>query len=528
MGGLFFYTGAIGFGIGVFLQTLFEFPKEVALLVLVVSFTLAILWRRKNMSRRSLMFCMSVFFLLFAVGIFRAQLTVWHESAFAPLEETEVTIEGVVVREPDVRENTQHLYVKERESGELILITTDRFLEVNYGDVVKVKGTVEKPETFETDLGRTFNYPGYLRAHGVTHRISFAEVQVISRGEGNLGIVFLLNLKHRFMSSLEAFVPEPAAGLGEGLLLGAKRAMGDELEEAFRRTGIIHIVVLSGYNIMIVAEAIMRLLSFFFLPRVRMVIGVVVITAFALTVGLSATVVRASIMAVLVLIARATGRTTAILRTLTFAGLVMIAINPYLLAFDPGFQLSFLATLGLILLAPYIERVFHMVPTKYQVREFFVATIATQIMVLPLLLYLMGQFSVVAVVVNVLVLSMVPVAMGLSFITGVLGWISAPLAVFVGYITNLSLVYILTVASLFSALPFAAFAVPAFPFWIVIVLYCALGCVLWRLHASEAHTSEEEENNFSDWTIVELEEVKRELKSPGEALRASPGDFPFR
>lgn len=530
MSGLFFYTGAAGFSIGVFLRSLYSFPKEAVLISLILSFTLAILWRRKQLPYVSLMFCMSVFFLFFSMGLFRVELSQWHDSSFDTYEGEEVVLEGVVVREPDVRESTQHLYVKVEGSEERILVTADRFIEVSYGDVVHVAGEVTQPESFETDLGRTFNYPGYLRARGVEYAMFFAEVEVVAHGEGNIIIASLLSLKHFFMDALEMFVPEPAAGLGEGLLLGVKRALGENLEEAFRRTGIIHIVVLSGYNVMIVAEAIMRLLSFVFLPRTRLVIGIVAITSFALMVGLSATVVRASIMAVLVLIARASGRITAILRTLVFAGVVMIALNPYLIAFDPGFQLSFLATLGLILLAPHIEKTFRLVPTKYQIREFVVATIATQIMVLPLLLYLMGQFSVVAVLVNVLVLPMVPIAMGLSFATGVVGYVVPFLGTLVGFIAHLSLMYIVVIATFFSALPFAAFSVPAFPFWIAVLLYALLAFVLWELHRREQGTAVVSTDALDEWTIVELAEVKSEIQSrPDFSSEKSGRDaFPFR
>ena len=165
-----------------------------------------------------------------------------------------------------------------------------------------------------------------------------------------LAILFIF--KQKFIKALEAVIPEPQAGLGEGLLLGVNEALGDELKTAFRKTGIIHIVVLSGYNVMIVAEAIMRLLAFWFTPWIRLLIGLIAIGGFAFLVGLGPTVVRASLMAALILVARATGRHYAVLRSLMFAGLVMLIFNPHLLVFDPGFQLSFLATLALIWLAP--------------------------------------------------------------------------------------------------------------------------------------------------------------------------------
>src|SRR5690606_20159485 len=123
------------------------------------------------------------------------------------------------------------------------------------------------------------------------------------------------------------------------------------------KTGIIHIVVLSGYNIIIIAEVIQRALRF--LPsRVRLIVSASSIALFVVLVGASATVVRASIMAVTALVARSTGREALGLQMLFFAGIVMLISNPSLLLYDPSFQLSFIATLGLILLSKPLERLF--------------------------------------------------------------------------------------------------------------------------------------------------------------------------
>ena len=225
----------------------------------------------------------------------------------------------------------------------------------------------------------------------------------------------------------------------------------------------------------------MRLLAFVRL-RVRSVIGALAIFVFALMVGFSATVLRASLMAALVLIARATGRTYDIMRALVFAGTAMLVFNPKLLVYDPGFQLSFLATLGLIFVAPLLERKLLLVPTRFQVREFLTSTLATQVLVLPLLLYSMGLLSVIAIVVNVLVLPVVPLTMLLVFLSGAVGFLSHTLALPVAYGAYLLLGYIIGVVEWFASLPFAGFGVPAFPFWIVVLSYILIAMVLWRLY----------------------------------------------
>lgn len=521
MSSALFYTAGIAFASGIFIRSFFVFGGAEIISLLVLSFVSALFWRLRSGSSNSPLLIMSIAVLCFALGAQRMHTKEVTISALAAFEGEEVQRTGVIVREPDIRERTTHLYVQLDLSGETILVTTDRYLTFAYGDAVEVKGEVSLPLEFETDLGRTFNYPGYLKARGVTHMVSFAEVTVREKDKGNPFLAALFERKAAFMETIEGILPEPEAGLSEGILLGVKRAIGEDLESVMRRAGIIHIVVLSGYNIMLVAEAIMRLLSFIFFPRTRMLLGIIGISIFALLVGFSATVIRASIMATLILVARATGRIYDIMRALMLAGVMMLIMNPYLLAFDPGFQLSFLATLGLIFLAPHIEARLHLVPTAFQIREFLTATIATQLFVLPLLLYLMGEFSVISVMVNVLVLPMVPFSMLFTFLAGSLGTFTGILGTFFGFGAYLSLAYILAIAEFFAALPFAALTVPAFPFYVVIVLY-VLGAIALRMLTRETEKDAGEDegaDEFDSWTIVEESEAER-------AVPESP--FPFR
>lgn len=487
MGGRLFYTIAIAFASGIFIRSFFDISLLFVCMLVLVGTAVALLYRVRSSESSSAVVLLVVALFAGSLGIIRFDISTLHDDVPAFNEQVgyEVQIEGVVAKEVDRRARTAQIMVDTETLGgevvdERVLVIADRFVEVGYGDRVVATGVLSRPDTFETDLGRTFDYPGYLSARGVTYTLPFAEVTVLEEGEGNRVVSSLLALKHTFMRSIESILPEPQAGLAEGLVLGVKRALGSELEHAFRITGIIHIVVLSGYNVSIVAEGIMRLLSAFFRPKTRVVFGVIAIAAFAVIAGLSATVVRASIMGSLVLLARATGRTYAMMRALTVAGLAMLLVNPKLLAFDPGFQLSFLATMGLIFLAPLLEERFKLVPTRFQVREFITATIATQIFVLPLLLYSIGEFSVVAVIVNVLVLPAVPAAMLLIFLAGMIDIFAPMLALPIAFLAHGLLSYIIQIAERFAALPFAAFPVPAFPFWIVVVSYGLLALLLWR------------------------------------------------
>ncbi|PJC55945.1 hypothetical protein CO026_02995 [Candidatus Kaiserbacteria bacterium CG_4_9_14_0_2_um_filter_41_32] len=513
MSSVYFYTTILSFTSGIFARSFFNLGLPVVLWLLLLAFGLAMVrYRNSEAVSAPYLMVVGIGLMFFGLGILRLELTslVTSPSKLETQLGQTVELTGVVVREPDVREKSQHLTLKV--GDDKILVTTDRYATVSYGDEIVVKGKLEVPTAFATDLGRTFDYPGYLRARGILYTISFATFSIIDQNKASGFLDWLYQNKKNFTQVLEENIPEPHVGLGEGLLLGIKQALGTNLEEAFRRTGIIHIVVLSGYNVMLVVLFVMYILAIFLPLRIRAVIGVLAIILFALIVGLSATVVRASIMAVLVLVAQSTGRQYAVLRGLFLAGLVMLLLNPYLLVYDVGFQLSFMATLGLILVAPQFETLLVRVPTFAGVRGFLLATLATQIAVTPLLLYQMGQFSLVAVIVNVLVLPAVSLAMLLTFITGVLGSVSATLALPFAYSSYLILSYIISVATWFSSLSFATFTVSAFPFYFVPVAYGGIAFAFYWFYWRRSSISVVVlPGDISEWTIVPEFDVEKEV-----------------
>jgi competence protein ComEC len=513
-----FYVASISFTGGIFLQSFTDLNWPEISLLLVIGCGMGLIgWHSRSISSSNFLPLIVLSVIGFSLGLARLEYATNQEvnSLYeAKLGQT-ITLTGVISREPEIRDQSTHLYIKVDE--ELFLVTTDKYTQYQYGEQVSLTGELQKPDRFTTDLGRVFNYPLYLQAKGVTYTVPFAQVQVLAEGYGNPFITRILESKTSFLLALEQQLIEPQVGLAEGLLLGVKRALGEDLENIFRETGIIHIVVLSGYNIMIVVTFITFILSQFLQPKWQVAFGILAIVIFAVMVGLSATVVRASIMASLLLLVQLTGRQYFALRGLLLAGIVMLVINPYLLVFDTGFQLSFLATLGLILLSPILISKLTWVPSLFKAREFLVATIATQIMVLPLLLYQIGQFSVVSVIVNVLVLPMVPVAMLLTFFTGLASILLPPLALPLSYLTHLSLSYIIILATWFSQLPFSAFVVPAFPWWFMAVIYAGLGYFLhwyYQTRLNSPVTQKHDSESLAGWIIEDEAELKvKQIKS---------------
>jgi competence protein ComEC len=526
-----YFLSLVAFVLGIALAPVVNLSYPTLLWLLLLSVIAALMWRRVPSEHGTMWLYASLFLAFFVLGAWRFAI---HETSFdASVLQSQVgdpvSLEGVVQREPEQRETSLHLYVDT--GSDTVLVTTDRYASIAYGDVVSVEGTLRVPESFTTDLGRTFDYPRYLQVRDVEFMISFAEVSVVRVGEGNWIITSLLGLKNRFLVALGTALPEPEAGLGAGVLLGVKQALGESLERAFRETGIIHIVVLSGYNIMLVVTFITFVLGSFLSLRARVITSLLAIAAFALMVGLSATVLRACLMAAILLIAQVAHRQYLALRALMLAGAVMLMINPYLLLYDIGFQLSFVATLGLILLTPYIERLCFFLPNRLSLRQFLAATVSTQIAVLPLLMYHIGEVSVVGVLVNLLVLPMVPVAMLLAFAVGVTSWLLPLITPLLSIFAYGSLHYIVVIASKFAALPFAAVPIPQFSLLGVVILYALYAVVLWYLivrypllsstskSVMQLPAATTVETDLSAWTIVEEADGSPEYKTKVGAVK---------
>jgi competence protein ComEC len=397
-------------------------------------------------------------------------------------EGAHVELTGVVVREPDVREYHTILYVDTDGTQTVrFKVNVPHYPAYGYGDLLLLSGTVEHPVSFETETGRVFDYPGYLKKDGVHYVLSDATVEAAGTGGGSTVTRTLLALKHEWLGAVSQLLPEPNASLLGGLVVGAKRSLGDEWLEAFRDTGIIHIVVLSGYNLTLVANSIVRATTF--LPRtVGLGAGIAGIVAFAVMVGGGATVVRASVMGVLGMLAAYINRPNALMRMLTIAAVAMVLWNPFVLLYDPGFQLSFLATLGLIYGVAPIEVHLGFITVRFGLRGIVAATLATQLAVLPLLLYQVGSVSLVAPLVNVLVLPVVPLVMFVGFIAGLIGLVSLTLALPFAWLAHMFLSYIFLVVGFFSHMPFDAVTLPDVPLFMLAALYGVL-YVAYRLFA---------------------------------------------
>lgn len=336
---------------------------------------------------------------------------------------TKTEIRGVVT-EAEHRTASQILTL-----GNGLRITADRYPEFSYGDLIAFEGIVRKP--------RSPLVTGTVNAY-------HAPIELIAKNQGNPVKAKLLEIRAAFERALESALPGEQAAFMAGLTVGSTAGLSPEFQEDLRESGTTHLVALSGANVMGLIGVALLALSLV-LPRRRTFWPLVaLITLFAVMTGAEPSLVRASAMGIIFLWSERIERTRNLRNAITAAALAMVLWNPDLLAFDLGFQLSFMALLGIAYLKPHIEK---RSPWK---NEHFLNALAAQIAITPVLALAVGRVTPWAIVPNVLLAPIIPYAMGAGFVTGGAALVHPSLAFAPALSARVCLAYAMAVIHIFA------------------------------------------------------------------------------
>ena len=342
-----------------------------------------------------------------------------------------------------------------------------------YGDTLEITCNLEKP--ISNDQG-TFHYDKYLSRYGMSAICLNPIIKKIGSGSGNKALQYIFTFKNYLNNKLASLWPEPEGSLMAGILYGSKNGLPPYLTNSFSRTGVSHIIAVSGFNITIIAVVLMSLLIYFGLYRQQAFYAVIaVIVLFTIFSGLSASAVRAAVMGIVVLVGKQMGRNARIGNVLVLTVAVMQLGNPYLVLWDVGFQLSFLATLGLVYVSPFLEKFAARFTPSWleRIAEPLVTTLAAIITTFPLILYQFGTFSIIAPLVNILLLWIIPWIMLAGFLSVIGAVIFTPLGQIIAAVTHFGLAYVILVVQYFGKKSWASANIPI-PFWLMTVMYSLL------------------------------------------------------
>jgi len=436
---LFFISGIV-IGSLVSLPAAFWLALTVATLVLVLAFTRIPKFSKIKFSPLIIACALALFLGAWRYQFAQPDITPKH-IAFYNDREYDLLVTGFVSELPDYRDSYTNLRldVQAVDTGDgdfpvtgLILARVPPNQEYHYGQTLRLRGKLKTPPEDEE-----FSYRDYLAGKNIYSYMSLAKATLLPEEGGNAVLKTMYAFKEKSLDNIYKIFPDPEASLLAGILLGVDAGLSNDIQQDFKNTGTSHIIAISGFNIAIIAGIFTALFSRWFGARRGAVVAVIVIFLYAFLVGAEASVVRAAIMGSFGLFARQVGRRQMAINTILVVAALMCIWNP-LYVWDVGFQLSFFATLGLILYSEPFSKFSLKIISRFTTpdnaqkinapfSDFVLLTFAAQLTTLPIMAYHFKQISLVSIIANPFVLPVQPAVMVLAGLALLLSYIWMPL-----------------------------------------------------------------------------------------------------
>ena len=428
----------------------------------------------------------------FCLGGLRYQLSLPKIDAFHIAwyndREYDLLVTGTLAEPPDYRDTYTNLRLKveavDTGSGDLpvkgeLLARVFPNETYEYGERLRIRGKLVTPPENEE-----FSYREYLARQGVHAYMSQSEVTHLPGNGGNPIKRAVYAFKDKALENIYRILPDPEASLLAGILLGVDTGLPKDLQQAFKDTGTAHIIAISGFNIAIIAGLFSTLFSRVFGQTRGSIFAILGIAFYTFLVGAEAAVVRAAIMGGISLTVRQIGRRNDGFNALMLSAVVMSIFNPHI-PWDVGFQLSFFATLGLILYAEPFQNWAVNIITRYTspgiaqklaapISEYILLTLAAQLTTLPIMAYHFKRISLVSVIANPFILPVQPAVMIVGGIAVILSLIWLPLGAIAAYGAWPFIAYTIRMVELFDLLQSGVIVLGNFSLWLVLLFFAAL------------------------------------------------------
>lgn len=479
----FLYLCFITFILG---NTVFGVTKSHEIIVIFSLITITCLLWKKLSLLRILVVC-SVFTVGFFAFQFEYQKRTEHDLVqyIGTNEEVRLTVQ--IIDESIVGERALHTRAKvisanneQLASHTELLLYSELFQPYTFGDQLEMHATIEPLPVFED-----FDYKEYMLKDSVVGAVYRSEIIRITPSSNTHPKKVILRFKNNIVTFLNKNIPEPESAFIAGLLIGDRNGFSKELEDAFTRTGMTHVVAISGYNISLVIVIVGTMSKYIISRKYYIWVICALLVCFVVLTGASASVVRAGLMGGILLLAKHVSRTGSGMRVLVLTAVCMIIINPFVLIWDVAFQLSFASTAGILLFSERVERYFKWVPELAGIRESLVLTLVAFFATFPISIWSFGGVSSVSLLANMLAAPVLPLAM----LFGALGLFTSPIPIISNillFICFYLLRIILEMVRYVSQFEFAYFYMPhTLRIAICVVWLLVLSIILYNVYAKK-------------------------------------------
>jgi predicted membrane metal-binding protein len=370
------------------------------------------------------------------------------------------------VQSVDRRLDKTVLVVKEEKYKKLLQITLHTSSALLPGDTVVMKGVISRPQDFMTATGRMFPYQQYLQSKGIVGLINNPILVYATTGGFSLQRL-ATRMRFAMADIFSRYIAFPIDGIMAGVVVGYQGGIPAYVQDLFRTTGVLHVLVLSGENITLLAiflSLVLRMIPF----KIRNFFIIAAIILVVLISGSGVSAIRAGIMGIVALSAGLLRRGYVPLRALTVSLLFFFFYSPETIFVDPGFHLSVLGTIFMIVILPKIERLFHFLPEQYNLRQVIILALCVPLFMLPYTMYFSGLLPLASPFANILMMIMTSVLMLAGATMIVVSWVP-PFAQTVGLLISWMGNLTLSILQLLNKLP--QWNTPPLAWWGVVATY---------------------------------------------------------
>lgn len=380
-------------------------------------------------------------FNLIIILILLAGFLVWRVQGAQRPTEGYINFKATLLDQPSVYEKWQYFFI----NGYSVKVDSKSFFEV--GDILEIEGELSDG------------------------RLTKPEIKKVGESVWQKN---LFSLRSKLKGKIFSALPQPQAGFLAGILLGEREDLTEKFKENLRRSGTIHVVVVSGYNISVVGGFLAGLARFVH-RRIATILAILGIIFYTLLVGADPPAIRAAIMGSLAFFAVLSGRQRFSLYSLLLSSFIMIVASPNIIS-NISFQLSFLATGGIILFHEKIFTFLKFLPKPFN--EDLATTLSAQILVVPIIYYHFGSVSAISPLVNGLVLWVIPLSTIAGFVFLAVSFLAWPIAVAVSWVLWALLTIFIFIVEFFGQLSIGYFSFSSGNFLPLVIYYFLLTILL--------------------------------------------------
>lgn len=384
-------------------------------------------------------------------------------------------------------------------------------LELEYGDEIEFTSIYEAPSVARNEGG--FDYRQYLRTKKIAGIINLKpnEIKVISKNKVFIVSKIVHDIRKELVNRVKEILTQDTANLCTGLLLGEKKDLSEDVQQAFRKSNLSHMLAISGAHVSYILLGITTCIQKLKLhKRYGKILIIIFLLFFMCLVGFTPSVTRACIMAILQLLASILYRKANTYQNLLISSFIILVFNPYSIL-DIGFQLSFGGTIGIVFFSKRLfknqdkedasnneisadderkkehinkdkhtnkdkkSNIINMIKKLVQVsKEMCIVTISANLLIIPIMMYHFNTISFTFVISNLLAAPILGICIILSMIFLILLFIFKPLAIIFSFILQPILQLLILIAQFSSKLPFSQILVPTPSIFQIIIYYLIL------------------------------------------------------